>query len=118
MAARHGGDAVRARFVAPQVAYRERDDVFAGTPATCMLAMAASRNMQQARYIGLFDTTAAFVHSPTGELSVLIPTAVTVIVFSLKHRWKDWARSKQPFACDTLGGTQTLLHVDCRSRSG
>ena len=37
-----------------------------------LLASAASRNQTEARHIGLFDFTAAFVHSPIYELIVLI----------------------------------------------
>ena len=53
------GSVVKARFEAQQVAYRERDDVFAGTPplanARTLLAVAASRNPKEDRYIGLFS---------------------------------------------------------------
>ena len=52
-------DDVKAKFVAPQVVCGERDDVFAGTPplavARTWLAMAASRNLKETRYIGVFD---------------------------------------------------------------
>ena len=66
------GDAVKARFVAQEVAYGERDDDFAGTPplavARTLLALAASRNSKETRYSGLFDITGAFLHSPIDEL--------------------------------------------------
>ena len=49
--------AVKARFVAQQVAYGKHDDVLASTPplavARTLWAMAASRNSNSARYIGL-----------------------------------------------------------------
>ena len=60
------GNFAKTRFVAH--AYGERDEVFAGTPplevARTLLALTASRNLKETRYIGLFDITAAFALSP------------------------------------------------------
>ena len=70
---------LKARFVAQQVACGERDDVFASTPplavARALLALASSGNSKETGYNGLFDITAAFVHSPIDELIVLISPA-------------------------------------------
>ena len=153
---------VRAKWL--QGAYGERDDVFYGHPlsltvAHSQMALAPSRNLKGTRYIGLFDITAAFVHSRMDELIVLTPPVwimqpcpgtsvetcslrnaqsvealgknllkeqrrvdsaqsfsrntvprVTVTIFLLKHRWQDWARSKQRYKT-TTGPRGSLTRV-------
>ena len=72
---------MKARLVA-QVAYGARDDAFRSTRplavARTLLTLAAGRNMNEARYIGLLDITVEFVHSPIDELNVLNPPSVII----------------------------------------
>ena len=59
LATRHAEQAVKARGMAQQVAFGERDDAFAGTPpltvARTPLALTSSENLERNRYIRLFD---------------------------------------------------------------
>ena len=59
LTARHAEQAVKARVMAQQVAFGERDDAFAGRPplavARTPLALTSSGNLERNRYIRLFD---------------------------------------------------------------
>ena len=59
LATRHAEQAVKARGMAQQVAFGERDDAFAGRPplavARTPLALTSSGNLERNRYIRLFD---------------------------------------------------------------
>ena len=65
------GNAVTASVVARQIAHGHRNDGFAGAPplAVARALLALTGGSSGDGCIGLFDITAAFVHSPIDELS-------------------------------------------------
>ena len=69
------GSVVKAKFVAQQVAYRERDDVFAGTRHVRMLPHCWHWQPAETRKKPGTSDCSAFVHSPVDELIVIIPPA-------------------------------------------
>ena len=102
------GTKVKSGLVATEVAYRNRDDCFAGTHPLKALRLVVSLAASRGRRIAFFDVVAAFVHALIDELVImLLPDGLgqgrTAVLYKALHGTRKASRLWQRFLRDVLG---------------